>query len=177
MMILSVQCSTRASNAKKCISRWRVRGSLLQYAHACNRKRGNSGTSRNTTCSDGVSVRGTSGHGASLLQPGDIRQLGTTARRSVHLDPLYQDLSVRPAEPRRAVAPRARRCPLLLHHFYPACYRLARHIHHDDGEFSIKTVPAHSFVYENSGAAMPSEYARQRAVVRKISERRRGNYL
>jgi len=84
-----------------------------------------------------VSVRRAGKHRGSLLQPGDIRQPRAAARRTVHLDDLHKDISIRRADAFGAVASRSRGRSVLLHHLNTAGHRLAGHVHHNDGELSV----------------------------------------
>lgn len=76
-------------------------------------------------------------HRCPLLQPGYLRQLGPSARRSVCMDPFDEDVRIRTSHTRRAVAPRPRKRPVLLHRFHTTRYRLARYLHQYDGEFAV----------------------------------------
>src|SRR3989338_3147003 len=78
-----------------------------------------------------VSLRRTSKHRYSLLQPGYLCEPWSATRRPVCMDAVDKDLPIRRPDARRSVAPRPRRCAILLHRFNPARHRLAWYLYND----------------------------------------------
>src|SRR3989344_9485329 len=82
-------------------------------------------------------VRRTSGHGYSLLQPGNLCELGTAARRAVRVDAVNEDLPIRRPDSRWSMAPRSRGGTVLLHRLNSAGHRVAGHLYHDARDITL----------------------------------------
>src|SRR3989338_279280 len=110
---------------------------LLQYIDALHGGSHSCGRPHYAAYGNGVPVRRSSGHGYSLLQPGNLCELGAATRRSVRVDPLNQNLPIRCPDTRGPVAPRARGCAVLLHRINSAGHRVAGHLYHDARDITL----------------------------------------